>query len=99
MAPAPPGGAIGRQDCVLGRNFHQAFDNGLIPALLNTGLGLLTGGRAWGILNHLPSKNGHEHLTKLDSGSQSGRNGTIKYDQLKFENTILKLNVHLFTLL
>jgi len=72
------------------RNFHQAFDYGLLPALVNTGLGLLTGGRAWGVLNHLPSKNGHEHLTKLDSGSQSGGNeGNSKYDQLKFDGNYL----------
>ena len=72
------------------RNFHQAFDYGLLPALVNTGLGLLTGGRAWGVLNHLPSKNGHEHLTKLDSGSQSGGNGgNSKYDQLEFDGNYL----------
>ena len=50
---------------------------------------MLTGGRAWGILNHLPSKNGHEHLIKLDLGSQSGKNGTIKYDQLEFDGKYL----------
>ncbi|SVD38887.1 uncharacterized protein METZ01_LOCUS391741, partial [marine metagenome] len=44
------------------RNFHQAFDKGLIAGMINAGLGLITGGRGWGVFDRLNSKHGHEHL-------------------------------------
>ena len=48
------------------RNFHQAFDKGLILGMVNAGLGLFTGGRAWGIFNRISSKNGHDNLRQLN---------------------------------
>jgi electron-transferring-flavoprotein dehydrogenase len=71
------------------RNFHQAFDKGLIPGILNTGLGLFTGGRGWGVLERLNSKNGHEHLMKLNSISQSDKKGENKYSHLEFDGDYL----------
>jgi electron-transferring-flavoprotein dehydrogenase len=47
------------------RNFHQAFERGLIGGLLQAGLGLATGGRGWGIFNRLRNHAGHERPVKL----------------------------------
>jgi electron-transferring-flavoprotein dehydrogenase len=49
------------------RNFHQAFDHGLLAGMLQAGLGLVTGGRGWGVRNHLPTRAGHERLVPLTS--------------------------------
>ena len=65
------------------RNFHQAFDKGLIPGLINAGTGLLTGGRGFGYKNKLTSTAGHKHLEK-----NNGKMGS-KYDNLKFDGKYL----------
>jgi electron-transferring-flavoprotein dehydrogenase len=49
------------------RNFHQAFDHGLPAGMLQAGLGLLTGGRGWGVRNRLSTRPGHERLVPLTS--------------------------------
>jgi electron-transferring-flavoprotein dehydrogenase len=48
------------------RNFHQGFDRGLYAGLLNAGLALLTGGRGFGIYEHLPGHEGHARMRKLE---------------------------------
>ncbi|HLX10120.1 MAG TPA: electron transfer flavoprotein-ubiquinone oxidoreductase [Thermoanaerobaculia bacterium] len=53
------------------RNFHQAFDHGLPAAMLQAGLGLVTGGRGWGVRDRLPTSPGHERMVPLTS--QAGR--------------------------
>jgi electron-transferring-flavoprotein dehydrogenase len=53
------------------RNFHQAFARGVPAGMLQTGLGLLTGGRGWGLFDRLPVEPVHERLLRLDS--ESGR--------------------------
>ena len=62
------------------RNFHQAFDKGLIPGMVNAGLGLITGGRGWGVLNRLNSKHGHEHLIPLNGDSHFTKYKELNYD-------------------
>ena len=49
------------------RNFHQAFDHGAWGGMLQTGLGMVTGGRGWGFKNKLDAHPGHERMVKLDS--------------------------------
>jgi electron-transferring-flavoprotein dehydrogenase len=49
------------------RNFHQAFDHGLLAAMAQAGLGLATRGRGWGLRNRLPTRAGHERMVALDS--------------------------------
>jgi len=71
------------------RNFHQAFDHGLISGLINAGLGIFTGGRAWGILDRLYSKNGHENLEKLIIGSNTNRESSTKYKELVYDGKYL----------
>ena len=62
------------------RNFHQAFDKGLIAGMVNAGLGLVTGGRGWGVLNRLNSKHGHEHLEPLTVSAHSNKYEKLNYD-------------------
>ena len=70
------------------RNFHQAFDKGLVSGMVNAGLGLITGGRGWGISNRLSSKHGHEHLHPLSVGSHANR-ASIKYEKLNYDGKYL----------
>jgi electron-transferring-flavoprotein dehydrogenase len=46
------------------RNFHQAFDHGLIPGMFHAGLQMLTGGR--GLHEVYPSHAGHTRMKHLD---------------------------------
>lgn len=48
------------------RNFHQAFEKGLLGGMMQAGLGMVTGGRGWGIFNRLDAKAGHQHMQRLD---------------------------------
>lgn len=69
------------------RNFHQAFDHGLIPGLLNAGAGLVTGGRGWGLIDRLESESGHSRMKKkIDQAPGKKLN---KYDQLSFDGKYL----------
>jgi electron-transferring-flavoprotein dehydrogenase len=49
------------------RNFHQAFDHGLPAGMLQAGLGLVTGGRAWGVRDRVETIPGHERMVKLNT--------------------------------
>ncbi len=44
------------------RNFHQAFDRGLGAGMLQAALGMVTGGRGWGIFDRLPTHPGHTRM-------------------------------------
>ena len=49
------------------RNFHQAFDNGLIPGMLQAGIGMVTRGRGWGVFDKLETHPGHERMVPLNT--------------------------------
>jgi electron-transferring-flavoprotein dehydrogenase len=49
------------------RNFHQAFDHGTIGGVLQGGLGLVTGGRGWGVKNRLETEPGHARMVPLNT--------------------------------
>jgi electron-transferring-flavoprotein dehydrogenase len=49
------------------RNFHQAFDHGLLGGFLQGGLGLVTGGRGWGIKDRLETAPGYERMIPLNT--------------------------------
>jgi electron-transferring-flavoprotein dehydrogenase len=53
------------------RNFHQSFDHGLLGGFLQGGLGLVTGGRGWGMKDRLETEAGHERMIPLDT--EAGR--------------------------
>lgn len=64
------------------RNFHQGFDKGLLGGLINSGIGLVTGGRGWGVKNRLFSEPGH---TKMEKGLKK----IDRYKDLQFDRTYL----------
>jgi electron-transferring-flavoprotein dehydrogenase len=47
------------------RNFHQGFEHGLFPGMINGALQFVTGGRGW--KDPLPNRAGHERLEKIVS--------------------------------
>jgi electron-transferring-flavoprotein dehydrogenase len=47
------------------RNFHQAFDSGQLAGLINAGLGIVTGGRGYGVVNRLEGHGGHERMERI----------------------------------
>ena len=49
------------------RNFHQAFDHGMVAGMAQAGIGLVTGGRGWGVLNRVETKPGHERMIPLNT--------------------------------
>jgi electron-transferring-flavoprotein dehydrogenase len=53
------------------RNFHQAFDHGVVTGLFQAGVGLVTGGRGWGFKNRLATTAGHARLRKLNGDGRS----------------------------
>ncbi len=46
------------------RNFHQGFHGGLINGMLNTGLGMFSGGRGFGVSERLAGIPGYERMQK-----------------------------------
>jgi electron-transferring-flavoprotein dehydrogenase len=47
------------------RNFHQAFHYGLYAGMINAGLGIVTGGRGFGVANRLAGHAGHEQMVRI----------------------------------
>ena len=67
------------------RNFHQAFDHGLWAGMAQAGLGLVTGGRGWGVVDRLRSTPGHTRLrSRADAGAVNELrfDGTLTFDKL-----------------
>jgi electron-transferring-flavoprotein dehydrogenase len=54
-----------RSDLYPARNFHQGFDNGRLAGLFNVSLGMVTGGRGFGVHDRLEGKAGYERMEKL----------------------------------
>jgi electron-transferring-flavoprotein dehydrogenase len=47
------------------RNVHQGFHWGQLAGMVNAGLGLITGGRGFGIVNKLEARPGHEEMVRI----------------------------------
>jgi len=65
------------------RNFHQGFENGLVAGIVNAGLGILTGGRGFGLFNRLEAHAGHERMSRIQSffGTEHPHPpGKVKFD-------------------
>ncbi len=48
------------------RNFHQAFEHGVLAGMFQAAVGMLTNGRGWGIFNRLRTPAGHERMIPLE---------------------------------
>ncbi|HVF59977.1 MAG TPA: electron transfer flavoprotein-ubiquinone oxidoreductase [Thermoanaerobaculia bacterium] len=71
------------------RNFHQAFDHGVVAGMFQAGVGLVTGGRGWGFRDRLPTRPGHARMVPLDTpGGRKSRpepfrpDGKLTFDRL-----------------
>jgi electron-transferring-flavoprotein dehydrogenase len=68
------------------RNFHQAFEKGALGGIVQGALGMVTGGRGWGIFDRLTNRPGHSHLNKLaDGGAPPAAlpvDGELTFDKL-----------------
>jgi electron-transferring-flavoprotein dehydrogenase len=49
------------------RNFHQAFARGVPAGMLQAGIGMVAGGRGWGVFDRLPTEPGHARMIRLDT--------------------------------
>jgi electron-transferring-flavoprotein dehydrogenase len=67
------------------RNFHQGFEGGQIAGFLNAGLGLITGGRGFGVANRLEGKAGHENMSRIQR--YFGTEDPHPPEKMKFDNT------------
>lgn len=47
------------------RNFHAGFKSGLFGGMLNAAIGMLTGGRGFGLIDKLSGQAGHERMVKI----------------------------------
>lgn len=72
------------------RNFHQSFERGTFAGMLQAGLGLVTGGRGFGVRDRLTNRFGHERMERLDRPEGRGHqppppvpaDGTLTFDKL-----------------
>ena len=67
------------------RNFHQAFDYGQIAGMFNAGIGIVTGGRGFGIRNKLTGHAGHERMERIQRFF--GTEHPHPPEKIKFDNT------------
>lgn len=67
------------------RNFHQGFAHGVFAGMINSGLGMITGGRGFGVANRLEGKAGHEHMERIQRYFAS--EDPHVPEKMKFDNT------------
>ncbi|HEX9457811.1 MAG TPA: electron transfer flavoprotein-ubiquinone oxidoreductase [Thermoanaerobaculia bacterium] len=68
------------------RNFHQAFEYGQLAGLINAGLGIVTGGRGYGVMNRLEGHAGHERMERIQR--YFGADHPHPPEKMKFDNTL-----------
>jgi len=74
-----------REELYSQRNFHQAFEHGQIAGMLNAGLGMITGGRGFGVSDRLEGRAGHEMMTRIQR--YFGTDDPHPPEKMKFDNT------------
>ncbi len=62
------------------RNFHQGFEHGLIPGMLNTGAGMFLGGRGLLGQDRLHNVPGHQRMKHLAVAHPNGKPAPLKAD-------------------
>ncbi len=67
------------------RNFHQAFESGQLAGMLNSGLGMITGGRGYGLANRLEGHDGHERMVRIQRYFSSDH--PHPPEKMKFDNS------------
>jgi electron-transferring-flavoprotein dehydrogenase len=64
------------------RNFHQGFKGGLFAGMMNAGMAMYTGGRAFGIIDKLPGENGYAQMKKLSERAPRAIEQRAKIDNV-----------------
>jgi electron-transferring-flavoprotein dehydrogenase len=65
-----------------GRNFHAGFDRGRIPGLINAALGLVSGGRGFGLVDNLGGHEGYARMVKITERAPQQRERRIAPDNV-----------------
>ncbi|GAC1492710.1 MAG: electron transfer flavoprotein-ubiquinone oxidoreductase [Vulcanimicrobiaceae bacterium] len=66
----------------LARNFHQGFAGGLVAGMLNAGLSMYAGGRAFGVIDRLPGGEGYARMKKLSDRAPKATQTRAKIDNV-----------------
>jgi electron-transferring-flavoprotein dehydrogenase len=64
------------------RNFHQGFKGGLFAGMMNAGLAMYTGGRAFGFIDRLHGEAGYAQMKKLDERAPQASLSRAKIDNV-----------------
>jgi|CXWL01.1.fsa_nt_gi electron-transferring-flavoprotein dehydrogenase len=62
------------------RNFHQGFDHGMFGGMLQAGLGLVTGGRGFGVKDRVATHAGHQRMHRLDQPGAPKPPAAVAFD-------------------
>src|SRR5438105_7226678 len=73
-----------REELWMQRNFHQAFEYGVILGMLNAGLALVTKGRGFGVMTRLEGHAGHERMVRIQR--YFGDEHPHPPEKMKFDN-------------
>lgn len=71
----------------LQRNFHQAFHWGTVAGMLNAGLGMVTRGRGFGVMNRLAGHEGYARMERIQRFF--GTEDPHPPEKLRFDNEFL----------
>jgi electron-transferring-flavoprotein dehydrogenase len=64
------------------RNFHQGFKGGLFAGMLNAGMAMYTGGRAFGVIDRLHGEDGYAQMKKLSERAPKAIEHRAKIDNV-----------------
>jgi electron-transferring-flavoprotein dehydrogenase len=64
------------------RNFHAGFKNGLFGGMINAAMGMLTGGRGFGVFDRLSGHEGYERMVKITQRAPKARDRRIDPDNV-----------------
>ena len=64
------------------RNFHQGFKGGLFAGMLNAGLSMYTGGKAFGLKDRLPGEEGYAQMRKITEVAPKALETRAKIDNV-----------------
>jgi electron-transferring-flavoprotein dehydrogenase len=76
-----------REELWKDRNFHQAFHWGNVAGMLNAGLGMVTGGRGFGMKTRLDGHEGYAQMERIQR--YFGTESPHPPEKLKFDNAYL----------
>jgi electron-transferring-flavoprotein dehydrogenase len=66
----------------IARNFHQGFRGGLFAGMMNAGLSMYTGGRAFGVIDRLKGEEGYAQMIKIGERAPRATETRAKIDNV-----------------